>query len=115
VVALHGELGSGKTCFAQGIARALGIERPVTSPTFTIIHEYAGRRRLCHIDLYRVRGPEEALALGFMEYLNADAITVIEWAERAGELIPDTAVHVYLEALPTARCRRIRVQGLREP
>ena len=94
VLALHGDLGSGKTCFVQGLAIGLDVPRPVTSPTFAIIAEYRGRRPLYHIDLYRVRSPDDALALGLDEYLHADGITVVEWAERAGDLLPAGAVHV---------------------
>ena len=101
VVALHGELGSGKTCFVQGLALARGIPQAVTSPTFTIVNEYQGGiRPLYHIDLYRLRSPDEVPALGFDEYLEVDGITVIEWAERAGDLIPASAIHVTFEVLP---------------
>ena len=82
VLALHGELGSGKTCFVQGLARALGVRQPVTSPTFTIVNEYRGRCPLVHMDLYRIGDPDELLSLDFENYLNAEGITVIEWAER---------------------------------
>ena len=70
VIALHGELGSGKTCFVQGLARALGIAEPVASPTFTLVHEYRGRLSLYHVDLYRIAGPREAQNLGLDEYLD---------------------------------------------
>jgi tRNA threonylcarbamoyladenosine biosynthesis protein TsaE len=97
VLALHGELGAGKTCFVQGLARALDIRRPVTSPTFTLINEYSGRQRLYHIDLYRVNSPEEALRLGLDEYVHGDGITAIEWAERVASLLPDHTIHVRLQ------------------
>ena len=109
VLALHGELGSGKTCFVQGMARALNITAPVTSPTFTLINEYHGDRPLYHIDLYRVRTPQEALAMGFEEYLERDGVIAVEWAERAADLIPADAVHVTLEAESRPNCRRIAV------
>ena len=110
VLALHGDLGSGKTCFVQGVARALGIRRAITSPTFTIINEYAGARRLHHIDLYRLPGPDDALHLGFEDYMHAEGLTVVEWAERAGDLVPPDAVHLHFEALPDPTERRIRIQ-----
>jgi tRNA threonylcarbamoyl adenosine modification protein YjeE len=69
VLCLHGELGAGKTCFVQGLARALGVRRPVGSPTFTLINEYRGKRGLAHIDLYRLRGAADAFGLGVEEYL----------------------------------------------
>ncbi len=99
VVCLHGDLGAGKTCFVQGLARALGVRRPVGSPTFTLINEYRGRRGLAHIDLYRIRGAADAFGLGLEDYLaHYDGIVAIEWAERAGELLPEDCWHVWMEA-----------------
>lgn len=99
VVCLHGELGAGKTCFVQGLARALGIKRPVGSPSFTLINEYRGRRALAHVDLYRIRGAADAFGLGLEDYLNHfEGVVAIEWAERAKELWPETCWHVWLEA-----------------
>jgi tRNA threonylcarbamoyladenosine biosynthesis protein TsaE len=109
VLALHGELGSGKTCFVKGIALALGIDQPIMSPTFTIIREYRGTRPLYHVDLYRLNSPNEVLAIGFEEYLQADGITAVEWAERAGDLIPQEAVRIRFEALPEPDERAITV------
>ncbi|MBL7077982.1 MAG: tRNA (adenosine(37)-N6)-threonylcarbamoyltransferase complex ATPase subunit type 1 TsaE [Kiritimatiellae bacterium] len=88
VVALYGDLGSGKTCFVQGLAEAMGITEPVTSPTFTLVNEYKGGRLLTHVDLYRLTHPDEALAMGFEELIESDGITAVEWAERAEELFP---------------------------
>lgn len=98
IIALHGDLGSGKTCFVQGIALALGIRQPVVSPTFTLIREYRGTRPLRHMDLYRISGSLEALGLGFEEYIEADGITAIEWAERAADVLPRGTIHVRMEA-----------------
>jgi len=97
VIALHGDLGAGKTCFIQGFAAALGIDEPITSPTYTIIGEYEGRLPLHHIDLYRLSGPEEALGLGLEEYFDANGITAIEWAERAEGLLPTDLLHIRIE------------------
>ena len=112
VLALHGDLGAGKTCFVQGMAHALGVRGPVNSPTFTLINEHAGRLPLYHIDLYRVRGSEEALGLGLDEYLHGAGVTVIEWAERAAELLPPATVHIYLSAGAEPEERTILVEGL---
>jgi tRNA threonylcarbamoyladenosine biosynthesis protein TsaE len=109
VIALHGELGSGKTCFVQGIAAALRIARAVTSPTFTMINEYRGRRPLFHLDLYRIKDPDELLAIGMEEYIERDGIVAIEWAERAGDLLPAETTHVYFTALARPDERRLRV------
>jgi tRNA threonylcarbamoyladenosine biosynthesis protein TsaE len=111
VLGLHGDLGSGKTCFVQGLAAALGVDRPVTSPTFTLIHEYRGNRRLVHVDLYRLRGPDDAADLGLEEYFDADGIVAIEWAERADAVLPDHAIHLHFEALADAHARRIVIRS----
>ena len=112
VLALHGDLGSGKTCFAQGFARALGVTSAVTSPTFALIQEYrSGRLPLYHVDLYRLAGPRETLGLGLEEYLDGDGVTLIEWAERAGPLLPARTVHLHFEAGSAPEERRIRVEG----
>jgi tRNA threonylcarbamoyladenosine biosynthesis protein TsaE len=97
VLALHGELGSGKTCFVQGLARALGVRQPVTSPTFTIVNEYRGRCPLVHMDLYRISDPEELRSIDFEHYLDTAGITVIEWAERSGNWLPGNTMHIYFE------------------
>jgi tRNA threonylcarbamoyladenosine biosynthesis protein TsaE len=103
VTALHGDLGAGKTVFARGVARALGIAEPVTSPTFTLVQEYEvpgaphGIRRLCHLDLYRIETPEAAGEFGIDDYLDADdTVLLVEWPERLGGCLPDHARHVHL-------------------
>lgn len=97
VLALHGEVGSGKTCFVQGLARALGVRGPISSPTFILVNEHAGRLPLFHVDLYRIRSEEEADTLAFEEYLESDGVTVVEWAERAAALWPARTVHLYFQ------------------
>ncbi len=83
VLALRGDLGSGKTTFVQGLARGLGVPASyyVTSPTYTIVNEYPGRIRLFHIDLYRLGSPEELEDIGLLELLQPDAVVAIEWPE----------------------------------
>lgn len=99
IVCLHGDLGMGKTCFAQGVARALGIRRAVGSPTFTLINEYRGTMPLAHVDLYRIRGSSDAFSLGLEDYFDHyDGIVLLEWAERAADLIPDNAWHIHFSA-----------------
>jgi tRNA threonylcarbamoyladenosine biosynthesis protein TsaE len=98
IFALHGVLGAGKTQLVKGLARGLGFEGDVTSPTFTIIHEYrGGRLPLYHIDLYRIRSEKEALDLGLEEYLPGDGVTVIEWPDRIPTLLPPQARHWELQ------------------
>ena len=108
VLALHGDLGSGKTCFVQGLAGALGVEELVNSPTFTIINEYQGRFRLYHIDLYRVKSAAEAETLGLDDYLEGDGITAIEWPEIFSALLPKDTIHLYFEFVDANR-RRIKI------
>jgi tRNA threonylcarbamoyladenosine biosynthesis protein TsaE len=93
VVALRGKLGAGKTCLAGGIARGLGVEEAVTSPTYTIVSEYRGRLPFYHIDAYRLRGDDDFSALGGEEYLYGRGVSVIEWSEKIPGALPgDTIV-----------------------
>lgn len=96
VVALDGDLGAGKTTFVQGVAAALGVARPVTSPTFTLVAEYplADGRRLVHMDLYRLKGGADLEAIGFDEYVQSGDLVFIEWAERADDVLPPDTVHI---------------------
>ena len=110
VLALHGELGSGKTCFVQGLAAALGVREPVLSPTFALAGEYRGTLALHHLDLYRLRGPADALGIGIEDYLHGDGITAIEWAERAAPLLPPSTIHVQFAHGSSDRERIIEVQ-----
>ncbi len=102
VICLEGELGTGKTCLAQGIARGMGIEERVTSPSFTLIREYGrygARLPLYHIDFYRIEGIEEALTLGLDDYLYGNGVCVIEWAERAKGILPEERLWITLKHL----------------
>ena len=109
VVALFGELGAGKTALIKGIARGLGIRQEVTSPTFTIVHEYGGGRLpLFHIDLYRLDSVAQALAVGIEDYLNGDGVATIEWAEKIEQLLPANTVRVHITTLEN-NVRRIKI------
>ena len=99
VVALFGELGSGKTTLAKGIARGVGVTAEVYSPTFTIIHEHSGRVPFYHLDLYRMSGQEDAEMIGIEEYLYGEGIVVIEWAERAKALLLAHRIDINLKFL----------------
>jgi tRNA threonylcarbamoyladenosine biosynthesis protein TsaE len=107
VVLLYGELGAGKTAFVRGLARGLGApEAEVSSPTFTIVQEYAGRLTLFHVDLYRL-DPKEVDDLGLDELVSSDGVVAIEWAERWHGR-PDDAIEVTLDHAGEDR-RRISV------
>ena len=99
VLALEGDLGSGKTTFTQALAFALGVKRPVTSPTFTLVCEYPlpDGRRLVHMDLYRLKGASDLEALGFREYLDSGDIVCIEWPDRAEDELPPDAMRIRFE------------------
>jgi tRNA threonylcarbamoyladenosine biosynthesis protein TsaE len=85
---LHGNLGAGKTAWVKGLARGLGARVEATSPTFTLINEYPGACPVYHFDLYRLNRPEELEDLGYEEYFYAAGVTVVEWAEKAAQLMP---------------------------
>ena len=99
VVLLIGNLGAGKTTLAKGIVSGLGAAEPedVSSPTFTLIHEY-GEGRVLHIDLYRLDRPEEVATLGLDEIFEREAVVLIEWGERFLELMPQERIEIRLEA-----------------
>ena len=109
VLALHGDLGAGKTCFVKGLARAIGAESMVNSPTYTLINEYPGEVPVYHIDLYRIEHAGDALQFGLDDYIFGDGITAIEWAERVTDLLPASTIHIYLEAGEGPDDRLIRV------
>lgn len=96
VVALVGELGTGKTCFTRGIARGLRIDRtvPIVSPSFTLINEYPGPIPLYHFDLYRIERDSQIFDLGYQEYFFGEGVTVIEWGEKAEAFLPEEHIRV---------------------
>jgi tRNA threonylcarbamoyladenosine biosynthesis protein TsaE len=96
VLALYGDLGSGKTHFVKGVAEGLGISSAdVRSPTFTILSVHDdGDRPLYHFDAYRVQNPDEFVELGFEDYVHGDGITCIEWADRVSDLLPPDTIHL---------------------
>lgn len=97
VVVLSGELGSGKTALAQGVGRGLEVDGPVVSPTFTLVREYQGRIRLCHVDIYRLERVQEIHELGIEEELE-ESVTLIEWGEVAASALPADRLEVRLTA-----------------
>jgi tRNA threonylcarbamoyladenosine biosynthesis protein TsaE len=111
VVALCGNLGAGKTLLVQGIVRGLGSGDLVTSPTFTLINEYpSGRIPIVHADLYRMKSAEEAERAGLVELMDEESLTLVEWADKFPELIPQHARWVRIRILGSGEVRE--VEGL---
>jgi len=97
VICLEGELGSGKTTFIQGLGRGLGVDGPITSPTFTLVSEYRGKNlTFYHVDLYRVEGLREIIASGLDDLFFGDGVCAIEWAEKARGIVPRERLWVTL-------------------
>lgn len=105
VIALSGDLGSGKTTLVKGMAQALGIDpKKVNSPSYVLIKEYNIRgSKLFHLDLYRLEGVREIASLGIEEYFNQEGMIVIEWAEKAKDLMPDDYIQIKIKALSEYR------------
>ncbi len=111
VLALYGDLASGKTCLVRGMARFFAGHDAVHSPTFTLVNEYGANPALFHLDLYRLRGPEDLVELGYEELFDSGNICAIEWAERAEGLLPEGVIRIHLEHAG-GECRRIVIEGV---
>ncbi|MCG8634455.1 MAG: tRNA (adenosine(37)-N6)-threonylcarbamoyltransferase complex ATPase subunit type 1 TsaE [Desulfobacterales bacterium] len=98
-IALTGDLGTGKTCFVQGLARGVGVKKGyyITSPTFNIINEYPGEKRLCHLDLYRLSEADELDYIGFEDILGDDAVVAVEWPDLLAETGFEFDIEIRLE------------------
>ncbi|QEK13122.1 tRNA (adenosine(37)-N6)-threonylcarbamoyltransferase complex ATPase subunit type 1 TsaE [Crassaminicella thermophila] len=110
VVCLTGDLGAGKTTLSKAIAKGLGVEDCVTSPTFTIIHEYEGRLSLYHFDVYRISSIEDMEDLGYEEYFYGEGVCLIEWASRIEELIPKKHLWIHIKKIDE-NTREIELKG----
>ena len=121
VVALRGELGTGKTRFVKGVSAAFGAVDHVSSPSFVILNRYEGKDRqqkellLYHLDLYRVKSVEEIYDIGYEEFVYGDGITLIEWAEQLGELLPQRRYDVHLTYGQKDSQRLISIERLDAP
>jgi tRNA threonylcarbamoyladenosine biosynthesis protein TsaE len=112
IIAFTGDLGAGKTTLVQSVCRGAGVADQVTSPTFALVHEYSGDQgRIYHLDLYRLRSPDELTNIGWDDIVNSHSIVLIEWAERAASRLPDSSVHIELEHLPGDDTRRVLMAG----
>ncbi len=99
VIGLVGDLGSGKTHLTQGIIQGLGTKEPIVSPTFSLVHEYEDTKIPCaHFDFYRMESPEEAISLGWDDFINSKRVLIVEWADRFdGELMPDDTIWIHIK------------------
>ena len=115
VLCMYGDLGVGKTAFVQGLAKGLGIDEPITSPTFTIVNEYSGRLPLYHFDVYRIGDVEEMDEIGYEDCFYGEGVCLIEWAELIEELLPlkRTAIRIEKDLEKGFDYRKITVEEIR--
>ena len=111
VVAYRGGLGMGKTAFTRGLARGLGYEGRVTSPTFTIVNEYMGRRPLFHFDMYRLGDSEELFDIGWEDYLDRGGVCAVEWSENVSDALPQDTIYVEIRREAEQDSRVITITG----
>lgn len=108
VVAMYGDLGAGKTAFVRGMARGMGLDCRVSSPTFTIVNEYLGERELIHFDMYRLSDADELFDIGWEDYLNRGAVCAVEWSEKVEDAFFGDEIVVRIEKLDDTT-RRISI------
>ena len=111
IVSLRGSLGAGKTVIAKGIARSLGIDEAIVSPTFTLVQEYDGREKLYHLDIYRLSGEDEFESMGGEEFLYPDGISLIEWSEKIDSMLPDNTIYIDI-TINDDLSRSVDIRGL---
>ena len=110
VIAMYGDLGAGKTAFVRGMARGLGLDCRVSSPTFTIVNEYLGQRELIHFDMYRLSGADELFDIGWEDYLSRGAVCAVEWSEKVEDAFYGDEIVVRIEKLGDTE-RKITIEG----
>ena len=104
-IALHGEMGVGKTAFVRGFASFFGITK-VKSPTYTVVNEYLGKRKIFHFDMYRIESEDDLFSIGFDEYTATDGICIVEWSENISDFIPEDAIFVTVSRVPNCESQR---------
>lgn len=109
IIALYGDLGAGKTTFVQGLAKGLGINEAIQSPTFIYVNEYEGKMPLFHFDLYRMKSAEDFLGLGFDEYFYSAGVCAIEWPQRIVSILPLECI--VIEFIYCEKGRVVKIQG----
>ena len=112
VIALFGGMGMGKTAFTRGLARGLGIQDGVSSPTFALIHEYHGRLDVYHFDMFRVTGWDDLYSTGFFDYLETGGVLVIEWSENIEAALPQNAIHIEIQQGSNENERIFHIEGM---
>lgn len=110
VIAMYGDLGAGKTAFVRGMARGLGLDCRVSSPTFTIVNEYLGDRELIHFDMYRLSSADELFDIGWEDYIARGAICAVEWSENVKDAFFGDEIEVIIEKLGDTQ-RKITIKG----
>ena len=109
IIAMFGGLGAGKTAFTRGLARGLGINDGVSSPTFALVHEYEGKFNLYHFDMYRINTFDDLYTTGFFDYMD-NGVMIIEWSENIENVLPDNCIKVYIKVVSENE-REIEIEG----
>ena len=110
VVAMYGDLGAGKTAFVRGMARGMGIDERVSSPTFTIVNEYLGDRTLIHFDMYRLGSADELFDIGWEDYISRGAVCAVEWSENVEDAFYGDEIILTIEKTSDTS-RKITIEG----
>ena len=113
VIAMYGDLGAGKTAFVRGMARGMGLDCRVSSPTFTIVNEYLGERELIHFDMYRLSSADELFDIGWEDYISRGAVCAVEWSENVEDAFFGDELVVSIEKLGDSE-RKITIEGVEE-
>lgn len=111
IIAMYGDLGAGKTCFTRGLARGLGVNDGVSSPTFAIINEYSGQYPIYHFDMYRIEDWNDLESIGFFDYIN-NGVIIIEWSENIEGALPSEIIKVYIDKNDNENERIIKIEGM---